>query len=108
MATVAERKRLRAKIGETVPPSGTSSDTRFTDEQIDDILGEHEDFNAAVLDGWQRKAAIFANLVDTTEGTSRRAFSDLHVAALEQIKVWTKLTVAAQPRTRVHQISRDV
>lgn len=97
---------VRAQLGERIPEGGTESDTMFTDGEILDLISTYG-AEGAVLEGWRRKAAEFANLVDTTEGTSKRAMSNLHQQALEQVRGLEAATAAAQPRTRIHQIKRS-
>lgn len=83
MATDAER--IRALLGESIPVGGTDADTAFTDDQIDDLLETQGTVHLAVAEGWRIKAANYAELVDTAEGTSKRAMSDLHKNALAMV-----------------------
>lgn len=102
MALTSEE--LRARLGERIPATGTDADTMFTDAEIIDLITNYGD--AAVLEGWRRKAAEFANLVDTTEGTSKRAMSDLHNNALAMVAM-LDASAGTSRVTRIHRLSRD-
>lgn len=107
MATPAER--VRALLGETIEVGGVDSDTMFTDAEILDILAvAADDVELAVVEGWRRKAAAYANLVDTSEGTSKRAMSDLHKNALRMVESLTDTSSSGSVagRTRSRQIVR--
>lgn len=81
MATDAER--VRDLLGEPIPEGGSDTDTLFSSQKITDLLTDAGgDVEAAVAEGWRVKAALLADLVDTTEGTSKRAMSNLHKNAL--------------------------
>lgn len=106
--TAAER--IRKHIGESVPSGGTAADTLFTEEEIQDIIERYPSEEVQVLEAWRQKAAALANLVDTTSGGDRRAFSDLHKHALEEEKLWRGVVerIAAQQQvTKIRQIRRD-
>lgn len=99
--------RIRQLLGEEVPIGGSDTDTLFLDEQIQDLLDTTSDENAAVAKGWRIKAAKFASLVDTAEGTSKRAMSDLHKNALAMAAAYGDNTVAgAGGATKTHKIVR--
>lgn len=107
MATPAER--VRALLGEPIPLGGVDTDTMFTDAQILDLLAvAADDVEAAVVEGWRQKAAAYASLVDTQEGTSKRAMSDLHANALRMVQSLTGPTaiIGSSGRTRSRQIVR--
>ena len=95
---------LRAQLGERIPAQGDESDTMFTNAELMDLIAVHGD--DSVLAGWRLKAAEFANLVDTTEGTSKRAMSDLHANALKQIAS-LQSGVEVTRGARVHRLGRD-
>ena len=60
MAPTAEaREELRELLDEVIPEGGTESDTRFTDAQLDRLLGKSRNIYAAAAEGWTRKAAMF-------------------------------------------------
>ena len=59
MTPTAElREELRELLDEVVPEGGTESDTRFTDAQLDRLLGKSRNIYAAAAEGWTRKAAM--------------------------------------------------
>ena len=60
MAPTAEaREELRELLDEVIPEGGTENDTRFTDAQLDRLLGKSRNIYAAAAEGWTRKAAMF-------------------------------------------------
>jgi hypothetical protein len=60
MAPTAEaREELRELLDEVIPEGGSESDTRFTDAQLDRLLGKSRNIYAAAAEGWTRKAAMF-------------------------------------------------
>lgn len=109
MATEGERQSLRRLLGESIPLNGTEADTNFTDEQLDELLSNRDgSLDAAAHDGWEQKAALFANLVNTAESGNRRDLSDLHESALKMMHhfgVKASLT-QYRSRTRVHPLTR--
>jgi len=50
------RTKLRRALDEVIPESGTESDTRFTDAEIDELLEEADCLEEAAAEGWFRKA----------------------------------------------------
>lgn len=81
-----DKARLRRLLGEPLTEGIDDTDTLFSNEEIDFLLAEHGSVEAALGEGWRMKAASLAGLVDTTEGTSKRAMSDLHKHAVEMVK----------------------
>lgn len=106
MATDAEA--LRRRLGEKIPtPGGTEADTNFTDAEIDDLLDQAGgDLDKATEAGWLEKAAMFAALVDTAEGTSKRSFSQMRDAALDMAKRYGPGDEGGNAGTTIHQIVR--
>ena len=107
MATPDER--VRRLLGEVIPPDGSDADTMFTDDRIEDLLLEaNNDIDQAALAGWREKAAGLAVLVDTAEGTSKRAMSDLHKNALAMVTAFGGEAGGgtSTPQTRSHLIER--
>lgn len=99
--------KLRMRLNESIPEGGDESDTRFTDEQIMDMLDEAGGVadRAAVI-GWTAKAAIYADLITVNEGNAMRQMSDLHKHALDMIKQYSGLSAIVRGRTRVGRIRR--
>lgn len=90
---LTDAERLRQMLGESIPPNNSDTDTLFSEREIDDFLERvGGDLNAAAYHGWVAKAAIYANMADIQEGTSREALSDLHEAAMRQVDRWGKIT----------------
>lgn len=61
-----ERK-LRRLVNEKVPAGGTAADTRFSDEDIDDILSDTSSIYAAAAEGWRLKAILSEGPGETKE-----------------------------------------
>jgi hypothetical protein len=104
MATDSEI--LRERLGEVIPVGGSDADTGFTDQQILDLLDRNSTMNAAIHEGWQIKAARYADLVDMAEGTTKRNFGDLHEQALKMVAAYSEDGGGAGARTRIHRIVR--
>lgn len=51
------RTKLRRMIDESIPPGGTDADTRFPNDEIDELLTEASTLEQAASEGWTRKAA---------------------------------------------------
>lgn len=99
--------RLRSLLGEEIPPGGADTDTRFTDEKIEDLLARFGgNLDAAAYEGWRIKAGIFANLVDVADGNSQRAMSDLRDHAERQMKIYERSGGTPAGRTRIGKIRR--
>lgn len=77
-----------------IPPGGSDADTLFTAAQIDDLLFRYgtteRGLRQAAAEGWDLKAAIYANLVNTTTGVSTRNMSDLYKNAQAQADKFRK------------------
>ena len=71
MAPTAEaREELRELLDEVIPEGGSESDTRFTDAQLDRLLGKSRNIYAAAAEGWTRKAAMFQREMGQVESYS--------------------------------------
>lgn len=104
MTTIAE---VRELIGESIPQGGGEADTLFTDLQVQAWIDSTSSTDSAVVLGWKAKAARYADLVDTSEGTSKRAMSDLHEHALKMIQYYDGTAGGTTSgRTRVHKLTR--
>lgn len=103
-----ETEKLRRLLGETIPEDGDESSTLFTDDEVQQLLQETPNLEVAALEGWRRKAAHFANLVDTTEGNAQRKFGQLFQNAQAMIKLYTRSSSGpTEGRTRVGKIHRE-
>jgi hypothetical protein len=61
-----------------------AEDSEFTDGQLQDILNSvNGDYNIAAAQVWRIKAGRYADLVNMTEGSSSRQWSNAHKQALE-------------------------
>lgn len=61
-----ERK-LRRLVNEKVPTGGTFADTRFSDEDIDDLLNDADSIYASAAEGWRLKATLTDGPGETKE-----------------------------------------
>jgi hypothetical protein len=75
------RSKLRLLIDEQIPTNGTDTDTRFTDEELDEIMSEAVDIYAAASEAWFRKAARAMSerggLEESSAGDERLKFISL-------------------------------
>ena len=101
-------ERVRALIGESIPVGGSSADTMFSDEEIEDFLEEAgQETNAAAYHGWMEKAANYANLVNVNEGNAAREMSDLHRQAIRMADRYVGyVTTPSRGRARMGKIVR--
>lgn len=105
---ISDGDRLRGLIGEKIPDGGVESDTQFSDLEIEDMLVQAgNNIDRAAFEGWRRKAAIYADLVNVTEGNAARDMSDLHKHALDMVKAYSVTSsTLTQGRTRIGKIIR--
>lgn len=105
---ISDGDRLRGLLGETIPDGGTPADTNFSEAQIDAWLTmANFDIDRAAVEGWRNKAAMYANLVNVTEGNASRQMSDLHKHALDMVKAFsTSSSSLTAGRTRIGRIVR--
>lgn len=61
--------RLRRYLGEKIPPGGTEADTRFMDEELEDLLNESKTIYGAASIGWTEKAATIQSEMGDVEET---------------------------------------
>lgn len=54
------RERLRRLLDERIPTGGSDTDTRFPDDELDEILADAVNLHLAAAEGWRRKAAVIA------------------------------------------------
>lgn len=98
--------RLRQMLGEAIPANGSELDTAFTEDTIEDLLERAgDDLNQAAFLGWEAKASALSNLVDTSEGSSRRAMGALFKAAERQRDHYGRLCGAGR-NVRIGNIIR--
>lgn len=101
----SDLERVRELLGEQIPAGGSETDTMFTNARLLDILATTGDIESATAEGWRIKAAEYADLVDTSEGTSKRAMSDLHQHALRMADSYVA-SVTRRTGTRTRPIVR--
>lgn len=90
--------RLRAYLGETIPQGGSDADTLFTDAAIEDIISVAPTFRttqrslwAAAAEGWDRKAGLFAEMVDNQTGGTNRLNSQMYDHAVKEAERYRQL-----------------
>lgn len=111
-ATDQLKLRLRAKLGESVPNGGDTSESFFTDDQITSMLQAASTLDHAILDGWETKMAHWANLVTVVDGASSRELTELMNHAEAMIKYYgDKINEgpggSTHTRTRIGRIVRE-
>lgn len=103
MATPADVLRLRRL-------ADASDTTLYPSQDLSDRIDAAGTVEAAAADLWREKAAQYAALVDTTEGTSSRKLSQLQSQALAMAKQYdttvTDVVVDLEPRPRSRAITR--
>lgn len=99
MATAAEISVVRLGTNEPEDTNG------FTDDVISTLIDEG-DTDSATASIWRRKAAKYAELVDTTEAGASHKFSDLHKNALAMAAQYDTAEVESA-RAKVHKIVRS-
>lgn len=71
-------KRLRKYLNEVIPEGGTAADTRFTDEEIDDLLENAASIYEAAYIGWTIKAGMLEGSIErVTSGQEQYTLSSL-------------------------------
>lgn len=102
----SELEYLRDRLGERIPAGGTEADTMFTNQQLSDLYDRSDAvMEDAILEGWRIKVAEFSNLVDTTEGTSKRSMGDLRVQA-QAILDDLQESASSNQVTRIYKLGR--
>ena len=104
MAVAGDIATVRLNINE---PDGTT----FTDAYIGELI-DGSDVAGASAQLWRQKAAIFADLVTTSEAGASHSFSDLQKHALEMAAEYDAIvieetTVVPMQRVRVRKIVRS-
>lgn len=104
-----DAERLRAKLGQQIPATGTAADTMFTDEEIEDLLEEgFGDVNAAAYWGWDQICAKYVHLVTVSEGNASRELTELHRNALRMRDRYAGyVETPSRGRARIGRLTRD-
>lgn len=98
MATSTDIARLRRL-------ADAADTTAYPSQDLSDRIDAAGSVEQAAADIWREKAAQYAALVDTTEGSSSRKLSQLRSAALEMASQYDVtdpgiINVEARPRSR--------
>lgn len=104
---VTDADRLRNLLGEVIPSGGSASDTLFSDETIEDLLDRYDTVQSCLAEAWDIKASALADLVDTSEGDSKRAMSQAFKNAQERAKHFQGSEGSSAPSTRIASITRE-
>lgn len=106
MASAGDIATVRQDINEL-------DDTVFSDESIG-LLIDANGVTGATAALWRRKAAIYADQVNTSEAGASRALSDLNKHALAMAASWDALKTAevteaagGKARAKVHKVVRS-
>jgi hypothetical protein len=101
MASTTDIAELRLKVNE---PDNAEP---YTNEQLGALLDAKGTVSAAAADLWQRKASMYAELVNTSENGSSRQNGDLYKQALAMSALYraedqpvTPVDAAQRPRSR--------
>lgn len=81
----------------------------YTDDALKTMIDAAANLNTLAADIWTEKAAQYAELVDTKEGSSSRALGSLYDQALKMAKGFQdrdKASSSPAGRSRVRQIER--
>jgi hypothetical protein len=91
------QSQLRARLGESkVDPDGDGSETFFDDDAVFELLTYADgDLDRATAEGWIRKMAKYARLVDVTESGADRKMSQKFKNAKEMVAFWNKIVSGA-------------
>lgn len=107
MPETTDVTRLRLKLGESIPAGGTESDTLFSAEQLQSFISGNSTFDGAVLEAWEAKLAILANLVNVTDGAASRELSDAFDHANDMVAYYGKKSNGRSGRSRIGKIVRS-
>ncbi len=85
--------RLRSRLAEVKTDSvGNGSETFFDDNAISDLLAYAVgDLDQATLEGWKRKMASYARLVDVSESGTDRPMSQKFKHAQAMVAMWSRI-----------------
>jgi hypothetical protein len=106
---LADIDRLRLYIADRIPDGGTDDEAFFSDLILDDVLERQGDVYAAASECWAIKQAYYADMVDLSDTTMSRAYSDLHRHASEMVVYYTAIapsTASGSRRATVSSIVR--
>ncbi len=99
------RSKLRLLIDEQIPTNGTDTDTRFTDEELDEIMSEAVDIYAAASEAWFRKAARAMSerggLEESSAGDERHKFVSIEAYRDHCLQMSSVYARMAGSRSRV-------
>lgn len=59
------RTKLRKLLNEVIPEGKSDTDTRFTDAELDELLGESGNIYAAASTGWTIKAGLLQGQIES-------------------------------------------
>ena len=97
------RDRLRRLLDEQIPEGGTDKDTRFTNDDLDGLLGEAGSLYSAASLGWTEKAGMFqremAGIEQMTTGQESYRMTSLKDQldyALKMAKTYADMAAMAQ------------
>lgn len=99
----AETNELRTLTNEP------ADDSEFTDGELEAIIAAKGSMNKSAAHVWRIKAGRYADLVNITEGSSSRSWSDAYKQALEMAKMFDKQADDETPSTgRPTALSRKI
>lgn len=107
------RSKLRRLLDEKIPDGGADEDTRFLDEEIDDLLEEARSVYAAAAAGWTEKAGMYqremADLEQTTTGQETYRLTSLRdrlAYALKMAETYTGMAGDETGGSRILKVTK--
>lgn len=111
--TDALRTKLRRLLDEKIPEGGTDKDTRFLNEEVDDLLKEARSVYQAAAAGWTEKAGMYqremADLEQTTTGQETYRLTSLRdrlAYALKMAETYAAMNVGETGGSRLMKVAR--
>lgn len=101
--SIVLRTRLRKLLNEVIPAGGSENNTNFTDAELDLILTESVDLNAAASSGWMEKAGLLQGDIESyttgNESYDLTSLKDKLNHALSMAKQYAEMSAAAAKMT---------
>ncbi|GIO33253.1 hypothetical protein J2TS6_43940 [Paenibacillus albilobatus] len=101
--SIALRTRLRRLLNEVIPAGGTEANTNFTDAELDLILTESVDLNAAASTGWLEKAGLLEGEIESyttgNESYDLTSLKDKLNHAMVMANKYAEMSAAAAAKT---------
>jgi len=83
--------KLRKLLSEVIPEGKTDADTRFTDDELNDLILENDNIYASASLGWTIKAGLFQAEMDGVERYSFGQESEVFVSLKDNLDYALKM-----------------